>query len=432
MIGANTLLKSTGEDVMGFLNEIQLEYPDAISLASGRPDPQYFDLENFAGYVELYINSITSSSGADRKKIFGDLGQYNRTKGIVNDLLAKYLETDEQIRAAPEDILVTVGTQEAMTLAVFALCNRENDVILTEDPTYVGLTHLSKITGHTIEPIPVGPDGICLDTLEEKIISCRQEGKRVAFVYVIPDYQNPTGCAMPVSNRQRLLDIAEEYDTLILEDNAYGDFAYDTERPLTLKAMDINNRVIYMRSFSKTLYPSLRVSALVAGQVIGAQGEKTPLSNLMAKIKGYITVNTSAINQAILGGILIKNNCSLLASGREKVTAMKSKRDQLLAALTDCIEPGRDRWAKEISWNIPQGGFFLTIKVPFKVTKADVIVCARQYKVIFTPMSFFYLDGTGGEHEIRLAFSNVTGDEIRQAVDRLSAFLKDRISVNLK
>lgn len=425
----NPLLKDIGEDVMGFLNEIQLRYPQAISLASGRPDEDYFGIEDFPEYFNIYVDAVAASGNKDRRHVLNSLGQYNRAKGIINAEVAKYLQNDEQVKVRPEDIVITVGTQESMCLAVMTLCDREQDVIVVEDPAYVGLTHFSIIAGYRIDAVPAKEDGISLEGLEESIIRHRLQGLQVKLVYVGPDYQNPTGSSMPVEKRQRLLNMAAQYDFFILEDNAYGEFAYEGEPSPPLKAMDTNDRVIYMRSFSKTLYPSLRLGAMVANQRVMHEGKEVLLSDLMAKTKGYTTVNTPSINQAVFGGMLIKNNFSLRQANSAKVAALKTKRDSLVSALGDLLHPQHASWVKDISWNIPRGGFFITIRVPFAVGKKEVIACAEQFGVIFTPMSFFHLNG-GGDYEIRLAFSHITPETIRPAMERLVQYFKSKILFN--
>lgn len=425
-ININPRLNSLGEDVMGFLNEIQLQYPDAISFASGRPDANYFDINNFSDYLNFYVATVAVTTGKNPKEILSNLGQYNRTKGFINKELSTYLQKDEQITARPQDVLVTVGTQEALAIGVITLCDKDNDVIIVEDPAYVGVTHFSLINGYEVAPVAVNANGICLTTVEEKILHYKDAGKRVRIIYVIPDFQNPTGNLMSLENRYRLLELADKYDFLIFEDNAYGDFSYQRNKPPTLKSLDQNKRVIYLRSFSKTLYPSLRLAVMVADQTIVRHETQVALSDLMAKTKGYITVNTPAITQAMFGGMLYKNNYSLLEINKEKVIAMKQKRDQILASLNLFLNKEKHAWAKEISWNRPEGGFFITIKIPFTVSKSDVIFCAENFDLIFTPMSFFYL-GRGGGHEIRLAFSNVSGSDIKIGIERLSKFFKHKI-----
>lgn len=427
MTTINPLLQSISEDVMGFLNEIQMKYPEAISLASGRPDENYFNIGEISEHVDAFVDYISRSSEIDKKAVLKSLGQYNRTKGIVNELVCEFLRKDEKIEARPEDVLITVGTQEALVIAVITLCHREKDVIIVESPSYVGITHFSMITGYRIETAGVDGDGICLEEVERKILANAAMGRRTKIVYVIPDFQNPTGAYMCQEKRRRLLEMAVKYDFYILEDNAYSDYSYHNEEFVPIKALDTNNRVIYMRSFAKTLYPSLRLAVMVTGQQIEGPWGKSNLSDLMARTKGYLTVNTPAISQAILGGILLKNNCSLRHANYSKIKNMKEKRDLLLFYLQEHLRRGSASWTEKISWNSPRGGFFMTISVPFVVDKEEVVRCAEQFKVIFTPMSFFYI-GEGGHHEIRIAFSNLSVSDLKTAVERLVRYFESKCS----
>lgn len=416
----NPHLSGIGEDVMGFLNEVQMNYPDAISMASGRPDEAHFDLENFPEYMGLYLDAMVETSKKDRSHLARQLGQYNRAKGIINTMISQYLHKDEQILADPEDIVVTVGSQEGMAIAVLTLCDREKDIIVTEDPSYVGMTHLSMLLGYDIRPVPMTDSGLDIDRFEALVESVAASGKRVRLVYVIPDFQNPTGRRMELRSRQRLLELADEYEFFILEDNAYRSFVYEDEQIPTLKVLDRHDRVIHLHSFSKVVCPSLRLGVLVAGQRMDGG---VRLSDLMSRVKGYITVNTSGIDQAILGGILLKNDFSLKSYNKDKLISIKGKRDRVLLALQRHFRSGRFCWEKKILWNMPAGGFFITITVPFPVDKAEAAFCAGNHALIFTPMSFFYLRQEIN-NQIRLAFSNLPDAAIEPAIANLALYIE--------
>jgi len=421
----NPLLQNTHEDVMAFLNEIQLNYPDAISLASGRPDENYFEIRDFPEHFNRYVDYVVQATNLDREKVMRSLGQYNRAKGIANDLLSVYFLKDEKIKVRPEDILITVGTQEALALAVMTICDRERDVIIVEEPSYIGITHFSILSGYQVDAVRMEDDGVSMESIEEKVVGYAKVGKRVRIVYVIPDFQNPTGAYMSLKKRLKLLELAEKNDFFILEDNAYSDFRYHEEEFSPIKSLDTQKRVIYIRSFSKTLYPSLRIAAMIADSSADTPCGKVSLSDLLARTKGYLTVNTPSINQAILGGILLKNDFSLNRANQSKVKSMQDKRDLLLFYMNKFLR-GQDGWGDDITWNVPQGGFFMTIHVPFDVDKKEVISCAEKYKVIFTPMAFFYLE-EGGNNEIRIAFSNLSAAQLKDAIERLSGYFKSKI-----
>src|SRR5690606_33509173 len=132
--------------------------------------------------------------------------------GIINELIVKYLENDYQIKVNSNDILINVGTQESFILTLLTLCNKEDDVLIVENPSYVGISYFGLIGGYYIIPTPVKSHGLCLDTLEKNILKCKGKGKNVKLVYVTPDFQNPTGTRMPIENRLRLLELAIKYN----------------------------------------------------------------------------------------------------------------------------------------------------------------------------------------------------------------------------
>ena len=417
----NPLVENLQNDAMGFLNEIQLEFPNALSLASGRPDENFFDVNKMHHYFKIYTNYI--SKNKKKKNIINSLGQYNKSKGIINDIVAIYLKKQYGIKVHPNNILINVGTQESIMLALMCMCDKETDVVAVENPTYVGITDYSKITGHTIQPIKISDDGLCLIDLKHQILNNKKKGKRIKLVYVTPDFQNPTGTCMPIENRKGLLKMAEEFDFYIIEDNAYGDFVIEGKKQPTLKSIDKKQRVIYLHSLSKIIYPSLRIGIMVADQVLS---NGVIISDLLSKIKGYTTVNTPSITQAIFAGILLENNFNLQIYNERKIKNLSLKREAILKALNKYFINANENWSNKISWNKPRGGFFLSLKIPIAISKEDVYECAKNYNIIFTPMSFFYID-VGGEKEIRLAYSYIPLQKINESIKNLSQFLKLKI-----
>lgn len=417
----NPMIENIKEDVMGFLNEVQIDYPNALSLASGRPDQKFFDFSDVSEYINLYINYLSENNLMND---INDLGQYNKAKGIINDLVSKYLLAEQDINVNPEHILINVGTQEGLAITVMTLCDKENDIIIVEDPAYIGITHYSLLTGYQMEPVSVKRDGLCLKSLKEKIVKNNSStGKKVKLVYLTPDFQNPTGVSMSIEKRLEILRMAQEYDFYIIEDNAYGDFVIEGKKLPTLKSLDKEKRVIYLHSLSKTVYPALRIGIMVADQIIN----NILLSNLMAKIKGYTTVNTPSITQAAFAGILLKNNFNLNNYNFKKIKNLSIRRNCILKALEKYFIINNESWSKDIRWNKPNGGFFLTLSLPIKITKDDIIECAKKFDVICTPMSFFYLND-GGENEVRLAYSYVDLEQMDQAINNLSQYLKYKIN----
>jgi monomeric phenylalanine-4-hydroxylase len=426
----NANLGNGFNNVIGFLNDIQYRYPKATSFVAGQPDENFFDIPDYLSKFDVFVDHMAAKTGQSREHVIKKIGQYNKTKGIVNDIVAEHLRVDENIHVREEDILMTVGAQEAFGIIVSTICDREDDIILVEDPSYIGVSSFAKIFDYNIKGISTDEEGINLQELKNTLLMLNSVKKRVKLLYVIPDYQNPSGSCMPIGNRLKLLELAERYNFLIIEDSVYNSFTYAQKKNPTLKSLDKFNRVIYVGSFSKSLFPGLRLGLIAANQQIeNAFGETVSLIDEMVKVKAQLTNNTPTINQAILGGVLLNLQYSLSEWSKPKFESYKKKQGVMINALDKYI--GTQNWATDITWNRPEGGFFIKMTVPFRIDNEAVVECARSYNVIFCPMQYFYL-GSGGENEIRLTFSNLSVTEIEHGVKQLSEFLKSRLTVSGK
>lgn len=401
--------------VMNFLNEVVSAYPEAISFAPGRPVESFFNVESSVREIRRYVDHRAAQTGGAPAKIFESLGQYGKTKGIIADLIARQLATDEMISIDPESILVTNGAQEAMAIALLALFEPARDVLLASEPNYIGITGMAAILGIEVWPVPCGDDGTDPEELQRAIVAVRAAGKNPRGFYDIPDFHNPLGACMPLTSRRRILEIARECEVLIIEDNAYGMFRYEGERLPSLRSLDTNDLVLYMGTFSKTLFPGLRVGYL------GATGSQ--LADELSKVKSLTTVNTSPILQAIVGGILLESSFSLAGLCDRKVQFYRQNRDQMVNALERTF--GADKvLGSSVRWNRPNGGFFLTMTLPFDFDEDLLRRCARDYGVIVCPMAFFS-HARERRQQIRMSFSYVLPAEIDNGVDRLFAFIRD-------
>ncbi|PRY41646.1 PLP-dependent aminotransferase family protein [Umezawaea tangerina] len=409
---------------MNFLNEVAGRFPDAISFAPGRPTEDGFDLADLHAYLDAYALHLAETKGYDRARVHRELFQYGRTKGIVHELIARQLELDEGITVDPEAILVTVGAQEALWLVLRALRATDRDVLLAVAPTYVGLTGAARLLDMPVRPVREGPDGVDPDDLLAQLAAARAEGLRPRALYLVPDFSNPSGRSMTLPGRARLLEIAAEQDLLLLEDNPYGFFqAVEGERPPTLKALDTGQRVVYLGSLSKTCFPGARVGFAVADQrIAGRDGAGGLLADELSKAKSMLTVNTSAVSQALVGGMLLKHGGSLLRANRRQIDTYRRNLDCLLRGLARRLG-GLDG----VHWNTPGGGFFVGLTVPFPVTDELLDVAANRYGVLFTPMRHFHDDDEVAAHQMRLSCSSLTTDQIETGLDRLTGFITARI-----
>jgi (S)-3,5-dihydroxyphenylglycine transaminase len=410
-------------EVMNFLNEVVLRYPGAVSFAPGRPAEHHFDVERSLGRTPLFVEHRAASTGWAPRTVWNDLGQYNKTNGIINDLIARQLELDEGIRVRPESIVVTHGCQEGMTLLLAGLFDPAEDVLLVSDPTYIGITGLAAILGIEMVPVSTGEQGLDPADVAAAIDAVRARGKRPRALYDIPDFNNPLGTRMPLAARRALLGLLREREVFLFEDNPYGMFSYDGDPLPTLKALDEHGIVIYLGSFAKTLYPGLRAGYLVVDQeAVAETGERTPLAAELSKVKSLTTVTTSPVVQAVVGALLLEGGGSLRGIVREKLPFYRANRDRMLA----CLEERLGR-APGVRWNRPEGGFFLTVWLPFEFDDACLQACARDYGVIVCPMSFFALSA-GRERQVRLSFSYVSEAQIEEGIARFARFVRDRLT----
>lgn len=405
---------------MNMLNEIASGYPEAVSFASGRPHEAFFDVALLHRYLDAYCRHLTAGLGYSSTDVSRLLFQYGRTKGIIADLITSHLERDEQITADPESVVVTVGCQEAMFIVLRCLRASERDVLLAVSPVYVGLTGAARLADMPVWPVRSGPDGIDLEDLAAQVRRARQAGLRARACYVMPDFANPSGVSMTESVRRDLLAVAAESDLLLLEDNPYGLFHHGPH-PRTLKALDSGRQVIYLGSFAKTGLPGARVGYVVADQeVTGTDGTTARLADHLSQIKSMVTVNTSPVAQALIGGKLLLNGCSLRAANRRETEIYVRNLRLLLDGLRDRFPDGSG-----VCWNAPAGGFFAVVTLPFPADDEALRYCAGEHGVLWMPMSHFYGNG-GGIRQARLACSQLTPEEISTGLDRFAAFVDAR------
>lgn len=408
---------------MTFLNEVAARFPDAISLAAGRPHESFHDVADIGRYLDVYVDHL-AAQGVPAARRRGLLTQYGRTNGHIGDHVARLLATDEGIHVPAEAIAVTAGCQEAMLIVLRGLCAGPRDVLLASSPCYMGITGAARVLGIEVVTVPEDRDGLDPAAVARVAREARARGLRPRALYVLPNFANPSGISLDVATRRALLDMAADEDLLLLEDDPYGLFGLDdTPRP-ALKALDTDQRVIYLGSFAKSCFPGVRVGFLVADQtVVDAAGRRMLLAEALATVKSMTTVNTSPVAQSVIGGMLVAAGHSLRAANHEKIAFYRRNMGTLVAALDRCFTPLRDRHPR-LRWNVPDGGFFAVLDVPLVADEKLLEVSARQYGVLWTPMSFFYADG-GGAHAMRLSCSYVTPEEVAEGVSRLARLVAE-------
>ncbi|MGD8221346.1 PLP-dependent aminotransferase family protein [Pseudomonas thivervalensis] len=411
----NTLFEDPILNVIHLLNSIAQENPEAISLASGRPDDQQCDPSLIDRGLAQYKHYIAGTE----QSLATLLCQYGKTAGIINETLAIHLQVDEGITVSnPESIVVCLGFQEACTLTLLSIFE-SGGVLLVPDPVFSGITGIAKLLGITIVPVPMAAflDPTALRKIIEELES---RGEKTKALYAVPDFSNPTADSLSYHARKAMLSLANEKNFFILEDTAYRYFRYEGAAIASMKSID-SSRVFLLGSFAKSIFPGLRMGYVVAPEGAGV----TSFSTRLCKAKSLITVNTPALCQAVVAGLLIENEYSLKGLNQPRVLSYTNKRNHML----ECLErefPFKVDAQRRVSWNHPAGGFFINMQLPFAFGESEMRECAQQFKVIVFPTTLFSLTNEAA-NQVRLSFSNATASGVTQAIGRFRAYVESRL-----
>jgi DNA-binding transcriptional MocR family regulator len=346
---------------------------ETISLARGVPAPECIPVEELADCARAAIERDGTTVLS-----YGPVGGYQP----LREWLA------ERHGVEPSRILVTNGSLQGLAFLVDRFAGAR---VLVEQPTYDRPLKLLAGRGADVTAVPMDDDGLDLDALTEALDS----GPKPAFLYTIPTFQNPSGRTLSAERRERLVQLARERDLLVLEDDPYGLVRFEGDAPPTLHELDDGEHVVYSSSFSKTIAPGLRVGYFVLPQALDAELEALAVST-------YIT--PVLLGQATVFEFLRRGN---LDANLERVRdLLRVRRDAMLDAL--------EQELPSATWGHPQGGYFVWVELPHEVKDAP--------GVAFVPGTDF----GGAPNTVRLAFSYVSPDEIREGVRRLSAAVAAR------
>ncbi|AOT10645.1 PLP-dependent aminotransferase family protein [Pseudoalteromonas luteoviolacea] len=405
-------------EVMNFLNEISMVYPDATSLASGKPSDLYLIEKSEEFFRKSYVNYRAQQQNEKPETVELPMFQYGKAAGSIGDIISEHLLKDYNIDADSQQVLITNGGQEAMLMLAMVLAPGQDDVLLTFDPSYIGFSGAAMIAGKNIEPIEATLDGICVERVEASIREILLKGKKPVALYLNPDYNNPLGMSFTEEERLQLITLCHKYGIYILEDSPYSQFVYEGEQYASMYNLDEHSSVIHIGSFSKTLWPSLRI-----GYMVIPKAASQLYKNLVAA-KSFVSLNTCQMAQSVVAGYLIENEYSL----RPRVNKIIPHYKESLKIVVDVLATRLGNVAG-FSWTEVEGGFFLALELPYEFSKEDLSRCAQENKVICMPMSFF--SSQRFEHNwrrfIRISISYVHGDELKAAVIRLTDYLLDAI-----
>ncbi|MGW7609117.1 aminotransferase-like domain-containing protein [Streptomyces sp. NPDC054766] len=413
---------------MTLLNELAGRYPEAVSFSAGRPFEGFYDVEALSRHLTTFRGYLEKEKGLPAEHVRRTFFQYGRTKGFIHELIARQLEIDEGFTVDPESIVVTTGCQEAMVLLLRALVRDARDVILAATPNYVGFIGAARVAGAPLRSVREHEGGIDLADLERQIEAARCEGLRPRACYVVPDFANPSGASMSLADRIALLELAGREQILVIEDNPYSLFSSgDSPLPM-LKALDERHQVIHLGSFAKSAFAGARVGYVIADQPVASAGESSAarvlLADHLAKLKSMVTLNTSTVAQAVIGGYLLENGCSLKRATAREAAVYRQNLAVTLDRLKSVFQPAPGM-PQDVTWNTPQGGMFVVITLPFPADDDMLEYSASRFGVLWTPMHHFY-GGTSGFHQARLSFSVLTPEQIALGIDRLGKLVQDQ------
>jgi len=410
-------------DSMTFLNEVVGRYPKAISFAPGRPTPELFGVEKSLGLLRKHAPAILGRPDIRSEEALNEIAQYGRTNGIVHHHVARQLLQDEGLDLDSDQLVITNGCQEAMLLLLLTLFTPPRDVLLATEPVYLGITAAARLLGIEVVPIRLRPDGPDLDELAAAAQLLRKQGKVPRALYTIPDFDNPSGYTTSLETRHDLCFLARHNNLLLLEDTPYRMLRFESEPLPLLKTID-PEQVVLLGSYSKTIFPGLRLGFLSGDVEVSLAGRVVPLSQVVSKAKSLTSINTSPLMQATLASVLIENDHSLTSHAVMLSAHYREKRDALLVAMERHFSED-PKAPPGVCWNRPEGGFFVTVHVPFEFTMSLVEECAATAGVIIAPMSLFTFS-TAHYRAIRLSFSAVALADIDEGVARLASFVQDR------
>jgi 2-aminoadipate transaminase len=347
----------------------------------GYPDPESFPYE---GMIDATKRMMAAEGAA--AMTYGDAQGY---LGLRELICHKY-ELFEAFKVTPDNIIVSNGSGQALALAFSAFLD-PGDVIITEAPTFSGTLNTMRRHGPEIIGVPLDAEGIVTDAVREKLEMLKQQGRRCKLIYTIVNFQNPAGPTQSLKRRHELVALAHEYETLILEDDAYGELRFEGETLPPLYALDKGGRTIRAGTLSKILGAGVRIGWLCAPR------------EMIPAFQGFLFGGGVNPYMSRVATYYMRDN--LVPHVQRLIAVYRTKRDAMLRGLDETLK-GTDYTVSR-----PEGGFFLWIKLPTGTDLKKLSELAVASRVQYTPGTAFYPNGSGGQGHIRLAFSYETPEK---------------------
>ncbi len=369
---------------------------DIISFAGGLPAPELFPVEKMKK-VSL--------------KVLEDMGQealqYSPTEGYdpLRNKIADRMNT-VGISGNKDNILITSGSQQGLDFAGKIFLNPD-DVVLCESPSYLGAINAFRAYECKFIEIETDDNGMIMENLENTI----KNTDKIKLIYVIPDFQNPSGRTWNLERRQKLIELADKYNLPVVEDNPYGELIFEGERMPSIKSLDKEGRVIFLGTFSKTFCPGLRLGWVFADP---------ELLNKFILVKQSADLQSNSMSQRELNLFMEMYD---LDKHIEKIKVVYKKRRDLMMKTLEQYFP------EEASFTYPRGGLFTWVELPEYIDTKRLLEKALEKKVAFVPGASFFPNG-GVNNCMRINYSTMTEEKIVEGIKRLAILLKDEIKNN--
>lgn len=370
------------------------ERPEVISFAGGLPDPKSFPVEPIREAMEeVFRDEATAALN------YGPSPGYS----LLRDWISERMGTHEQVQVTRENILVSSGGVEALTLISMALLD-PGDTVIVGAPTYLISLHVFRSFQARIESVRLDEAGIDTDELEHKLNELSAKGVRPKYIYVIPSFQNPSGLTMSSGRREKLIELADRHGIPIVEDHAYADLRFEGDKLPSLKAL-APEQVLFIHTFSKIFSPGVRLGWITAD------------AEFITRL-GLCKIGTDSCANTLAQRLLYKYG-SRGGVDRQVETSVKlyrRKRDRLLAALENELR-------SKATWTIPSGGFYVWMRLSEGADSEKILRRAiEEQKTAFVAGPPFFADGSGQNH-LRLAYSFVPEAQIDEGIHRLAQTL---------
>jgi len=372
--------------------------PEVVSLAGGMPNISGLPLD----VVGSVISDLLATSGEIALQYGSGQGDPTLREQICQVMML------EGVDAHPDDVVVTVGSQQAVDLVTRIFCD-PGDVVICEAPSYVGALGVFKAFECEVVHVEMDSEGLIPEAFQQAVSAIKAEGKTIKFLYTIPNFHNPAGVSLSQPRRARVLEIARSEDILILEDNPYGLLGFDAE-PLRALRADEAEGVIYLGSFSKTFSPGMRVGWALAPHAVR---EKLVLAQESA------TLCPPPFSQMAISTYLSQHDW--LGQIKQMREMYRERRDAMMRALADFMPAS-------CSWNRPEGGFFVWLNLPAGIDGKAMLARAVTARVAYVPGTAFFADGFGSG-AIRLSFCYPSPERIREGVRRLAGVLEAEVEL---